>query len=327
VNLDEIRWEIEELESSGCFGAKLAAELESRAERLAVGETGRAEYLVEAGEHWSLAGDAPRAVGCFEQAVTDGGPTVLSAKSWLMAGLLESGDIERADHLQSELLDGFRSGDSSVDPEFIADQLEHHGRLREALRWFNLGVRRIEDAPVGDLGLAGLTALNGRSRVRRALGLAPDSTDAGTSALRDEFLAGVEAAGAPEAPEAMLFWPGEQRAELVRLLPHLKEFGATVEEHRARAEQVMRSHESTGRRFRIVYGDVSQYLAFARLHGLDPAEQPTRHTYTNELLRSTQPTPWPPARNQPCWCRSGLKYKRCCGGLRFPTPSAPLVNG
>jgi tetratricopeptide (TPR) repeat protein len=23
--------------------------------------------------------------------------------------------------------------------------------------------------------------------------------------------------------------------------------------------------------------------------------------------------PWPPARNDPCWCRSGAKYKRCCG--------------
>jgi hypothetical protein len=23
--------------------------------------------------------------------------------------------------------------------------------------------------------------------------------------------------------------------------------------------------------------------------------------------------PWPPERNQPCWCDSGRKYKRCCG--------------
>lgn len=23
--------------------------------------------------------------------------------------------------------------------------------------------------------------------------------------------------------------------------------------------------------------------------------------------------PWPPARNEPCWCGSGQKYKRCCG--------------
>jgi uncharacterized protein YchJ len=23
---------------------------------------------------------------------------------------------------------------------------------------------------------------------------------------------------------------------------------------------------------------------------------------------------WPPPRNAPCWCGSGTKYKKCCGG-------------
>jgi hypothetical protein len=26
-----------------------------------------------------------------------------------------------------------------------------------------------------------------------------------------------------------------------------------------------------------------------------------------------EPVPWPPARNDACWCGSGEKYKRCCG--------------
>ena len=26
-----------------------------------------------------------------------------------------------------------------------------------------------------------------------------------------------------------------------------------------------------------------------------------------------EPIPWPPARNDDCWCGSGQKYKRCCG--------------
>ena len=25
------------------------------------------------------------------------------------------------------------------------------------------------------------------------------------------------------------------------------------------------------------------------------------------------PIPWPPGRNEPCWCGSGRKYKKCCG--------------
>lgn len=27
---------------------------------------------------------------------------------------------------------------------------------------------------------------------------------------------------------------------------------------------------------------------------------------------------WPPGRNQPCWCGSGTKYKKCCGGIDSP---------
>ena len=28
---------------------------------------------------------------------------------------------------------------------------------------------------------------------------------------------------------------------------------------------------------------------------------------------------WPPGRNQPCWCRSGRKYKKCCAAPALAT--------
>ena len=31
-----------------------------------------------------------------------------------------------------------------------------------------------------------------------------------------------------------------------------------------------------------------------------------------ELDRREETLAWPPGRNEPCWCGSGLKYKRCC---------------
>ncbi|WP_442914364.1 SEC-C metal-binding domain-containing protein [Kribbella sp. NBC_00709] len=31
---------------------------------------------------------------------------------------------------------------------------------------------------------------------------------------------------------------------------------------------------------------------------------------------------WPPPRNQVCWCGSGIKYKKCCGG---PLPAVEPV--
>jgi tetratricopeptide (TPR) repeat protein len=40
-----------------------------------------------------------------------------------------------------------------------------------------------------------------------------------------------------------------------------------------------------------------------------------------ELLRQGRAIPWPPGRNDRCWCGSGRKYKQCCG----PVPPAPLT--
>jgi tetratricopeptide (TPR) repeat protein len=49
--------------------------------------------------------------------------------------------------------------------------------------------------------------------------------------------------------------------------------------------------------------------------GEDPATGSARSSYAAELARtaSDELIPWPPARNAPCWCGSGRKYKQCCG--------------
>ena len=49
--------------------------------------------------------------------------------------------------------------------------------------------------------------------------------------------------------------------------------------------------------------------------GNDPASGSARSRYAAELARtaSADLIAWPPARNEPCWCRSGRKYKQCCG--------------
>ncbi len=36
------------------------------------------------------------------------------------------------------------------------------------------------------------------------------------------------------------------------------------------------------------------------------------------IHRQGRTVAWPPRRNDPCWCGSGRKYKRCCG----PEPAA-----
>jgi tetratricopeptide (TPR) repeat protein len=49
--------------------------------------------------------------------------------------------------------------------------------------------------------------------------------------------------------------------------------------------------------------------------GHDPATASARASYAAERARIAAPEliNWPPARNAPCWCGTGRKYKKCCG--------------
>ncbi|MET9315984.1 SEC-C metal-binding domain-containing protein [Kribbella sp. NPDC003505] len=50
----------------------------------------------------------------------------------------------------------------------------------------------------------------------------------------------------------------------------------------------------------------------------------------HENLSAGRRVEWPPPRNQPCWCGSGIKYKKCCGGplpAAEPVPAGPALTG
>ena len=57
--------------------------------------------------------------------------------------------------------------------------------------------------------------------------------------------------------------------------------------------------------------DFAQWAAEHEPDGDDPAQ--LRARYAADLGRDPSRTiPWPPGRNEPCWCGSGRKYKKCC---------------
>ena len=56
----------------------------------------------------------------------------------------------------------------------------------------------------------------------------------------------------------------------------------------------------------------------AVIDGPDAGSAEVRSALAAELLRRGEALRWPPSRNDPCWCASGRKYKRCCG----PIPAA-----
>jgi tetratricopeptide (TPR) repeat protein len=63
----------------------------------------------------------------------------------------------------------------------------------------------------------------------------------------------------------------------------------------------------------------TQWVAEHEPEDEDPAQ--LRARYAADLGRDPSRTiRWPPARNEPCWCGSGRKYKKCCGA---PGAGAP----
>ncbi|HWI07677.1 MAG TPA: SEC-C metal-binding domain-containing protein, partial [Solirubrobacteraceae bacterium] len=73
-----------------------------------------------------------------------------------------------------------------------------------------------------------------------------------------------------------------------------------------------RLHRDTGQRPSIAALDVEEFAAWAADAGYDADSGSARSQFAAELARTGHSVTWPPGRNEPCWCRSGRKYKRCC---------------
>jgi hypothetical protein len=62
---------------------------------------------------------------------------------------------------------------------------------------------------------------------------------------------------------------------------------------------------------------LAEYLPWCADEGRDPELPESRAHYAAELTRRSEFIGWPPDRNDPCWCGSGRKYKRCCGTVSY----------
>lgn len=88
-------------------------------------------------------------------------------------------------------------------------------------------------------------------------------------------------------------------------------------EYVRRMEATFRGWERAGHRPRLVAVLLDNYIHWCEAGGHNPAE--ARPTYAVAMLEAGEATTWPPARNEPCWCGSGVKYKRCCGTVDAAT--------
>ncbi len=142
------------------------------------------------------------------------------------------------------------------------------------------------------------------ARLDRAFG-APEPTQILPRAL--DLAVGWFSAG--EWPAAVQRWP-----DLLDDLPpgHL-DYSHAIE---ARVKRIAR--HAAGHPMHVSPLTVADLDEQAAIEGPDAGSAEVRSALAAELLRRGEALNWPPGRNDPCWCGSGRKYKRCCG----PIPAA-----
>jgi tetratricopeptide (TPR) repeat protein len=81
----------------------------------------------------------------------------------------------------------------------------------------------------------------------------------------------------------------------------------------ARLELLLRDLKAQGAaRLALTPVAIDSYLSWCADRDCDPEQSESRAGYATELLEQGLAHPWPPGRNQPCWCGSEKKYKKCC---------------
>jgi hypothetical protein len=144
-----------------------------------------------------------------------------------------------------------------------------------------------------------------------------------------EALARLDAGFGPEAqaklsgPVALAigWFPADQWTEACQRWPDLLD--DLPADHRAYSQateaRIKRIAQHTaGDQLHVAVMTVDGLQAHAGQAGNDPGSGQARSHYAATLLQAGNAVVWPPGRNEPCWCRSERKYKKCCG----PVPAA-----
>ncbi|MFF5054595.1 SEC-C domain-containing protein [Micromonospora sp. NPDC000663] len=205
---------------------------------------------------------------------------------------------------------------------YLSAALDAGGRSSIAETWLSeavdglLGERgTAADPEVGPPDAPGVIffLLQQRHRVRRNLNLPHDRQDDLADRLENQL---VRRASERQGGDSdLLLW---RREEFDRLLAEHAEltdvYGPDWDAHRARLEKALVQLASAGRTgLGVFVATVAGLDAFARRRDGDPSDPQIRAGYAAEVAaRPSARLPWPPERNDACWCGSGLKYKKDC---------------
>ena len=275
----------------------------------------RAGELIERAEDRHLAGDNRGALTLLERAIPMGGPPAAYALAARVESLFELGRSSDA-VAGLEALRKHRPF-SALAFHRAAEALEMNGDHRLALRWFDMALSRctdeLNDGSSNEVALGASVSmlLAGRRRVRTTLGFAADELDKAAAPggqPADVAFQGRLPLGhaAPGAVVRVLFWPRDQVQDAHRHWPALVQ---TPE-----VESSIRQRELENRQL-VVPVTVQQLLDYAARTNGDPLDARTRSQLLHERYDQGGGLPWPPQRNQRCWCGSDRKYKKCCAAV------------
>jgi tetratricopeptide (TPR) repeat protein len=290
----------------------------------------RAGYLDELAYAYQKLGRFDEAIDAMRQAVAAGWDGELddhpSAQALIADLLVRAGHDEEADAawLQAEREDPHNPWVHAA----ASDAYTTVGLHKKALPWQTKGLELALAAGEEEGELAWL--LTGqRGETMDILGLAPDELQLRAEELIErqeqqdreherEFLRrwNQPQTIAPRQAYIGLAWfPPDQYPRALQTWPSFAEDHehGPYAAYCARLELLLRDLRSQGvERLALTPITIDDYLAWCVQHHRDPEQSDTRASYATELVERDIVKPWPPERNQSCWCGSERKYKKCC---------------
>jgi len=290
----------------------------------------RAGYLDELAYAYEKLGRFEQAIDAMRAAVAAGWDGELddhpSAQALIADLLLRAGRDQEADEAwaQAEHEDPHNPWVHSA----ASDAYTSVGLHRKALPWQTKG---LELALVAGEEEGELTwYLTGeRGQTMDALGLAPDELQLRAEELIEhqeqqdrelerEFLRKwnqPQTIAPQQAYIGVAWFPPDQYQRALQTWPSFAEDyqHGPYAAYCARLELLLRDLKSQGvKRLALTPITIDDYLAWCAEHDRDPEQSDTRASYATELIAHDVAHPWPPERNEPCWCGSEHKYKKCC---------------
>jgi tetratricopeptide (TPR) repeat protein len=289
----------------------------------------RAEYLDELAYAYQQLGRFDEAVDAMRQAVAAGWDGDLdehpSARALIADLLLHAGHTDQADiaWLHAEREDPRNPWLHQTAGLAYADV----GLHSKALQWQTKGLTLAVTTTDVDSDMLWMLTSE-RAETLDALSQPPDELQLQAEELvereeqaeqerLDAFYRGqISRTVPPDRASVGLAWfPAREYQRALETWPSFAEDyeHGPYEAYCARLELLLRQLKAQGvARLALVPITIDDYLSWSAEHDRDPEQSDTRASYATELLKTTATHPWPPQRNQPCWCKSERKYKKCC---------------